>query len=124
MYSRLPVKYIGNDIREYEMWMSNLGIINVYVIRYGIVFHCIYLFVHVARNARNHQFRSVLYHANLLCVLVPLGPLSFGLWSLMALLTAPVAIVKSGISLVHLYAASQNIVAIDLEDRAKLGKKQ
>ena len=58
-----------------------------------------------------------------LIISVPLGPLSFGLWSLLALLSAPVAIVKSGISLVHLYAASQNIAAIDMEERAKLNKQ-
>ncbi len=32
-------------------------------------------------------------------------------------LTAPVALVKTGISLVHLYAAAENIVAIDVEER-------
>ena len=59
-------------------------------------------------------------------VSVPLGPLSFGLFTFICVVCAPVAIVKSAISVLHLYVASENIVAIDMADRAKAadGKKE
>ncbi|CAH1802147.1 unnamed protein product [Owenia fusiformis] len=39
--------------------------------------------------------------------IVPLGALSFGLYSMICILCAPIALVKSGIALVQLYAASR-----------------
>ena len=50
---------------------------------------------------------------------VPLGPASFGLWTALCILSAPVAVVKSGISLVQLYAACQNVTSIDMSEREK-----
>lgn len=43
------------------------------------------------------------------------GPL--GLFVIICVLCTPVMLVKTGISLIHLYAASQNIVAIDIAER-------
>lgn len=48
-------------------------------------------------------------------VLVPL--FNVGLWTVLAVLTCPLAIVKSGISLVQLWAACENVVAIDVTER-------
>lgn len=47
-------------------------------------------------------------HLSLVCV---------GLFVIICVLCTPVMLVKTGISLVHLYAASQNIVAIDMAER-------
>jgi len=62
------------------------------------------------------------------CVVVPLGPLSFGIFTMICMLCFPVAVIKSSISLLQLYAACQNVVAIDVADRqhatAKLAAKQ
>ena len=49
---------------------------------------------------------------------VPLGPMSCGLCTLLCWLCLPVAIVKVLINLVQLYAACQNIVAVDEAERA------
>ena len=64
----------------------------------------------------------------MVCFLV-VPVLGMGLWTLLAWLNAPVAIVKAGISVVHLWAASENIVAIDTAERqaaasAKEGEKK
>ena len=57
-----------------------------------------------------------LFYAMLYLLYFTSGPvvpvLGVGLWTLVCVLCCPIAIVKSGISLVHLYAASQNLVAI------------
>ena len=66
---------------------------------------------------------ELLMSAHTCFVSVPLGPLSFGLFSLVCMVCAPVAVVKTGISLVQLYAACQNVVAIDMEDRRQLREK-
>ncbi|XP_064619167.1 CDP-diacylglycerol--inositol 3-phosphatidyltransferase-like isoform X2 [Lineus longissimus] len=63
----------------------------------------------------NELFYSMLYllHFNY-------GPtllFGIGLWQLICVLTFPIAAVKSAISAVHLYAASANIVAIDVAER-------
>jgi uncharacterized membrane protein YccF (DUF307 family) len=50
---------------------------------------------------------------------VPLGPLSFGIFTAICILCLPVALVKSLISLIQLYAACQNVVAIDVADRER-----
>ena len=62
----------------------------------------------------------------LICVLfsVPLGSLSFGLYTFLCVISAPVAVAKSGISILHLYVASENIVAIDLADRAATAQEK
>lgn len=48
---------------------------------------------------------------------VPLGPLSFGVFTAVCILCAPVALVKTAISIVQLYAACQNVVAVDIAER-------
>lgn len=53
------------------------------------------------------------------CVAVPLGPLSFGVFTVICILCFPVAVVKVAISLLQLYAACQNVVAIDIADRQR-----
>ena len=53
------------------------------------------------------------------CVVVPLGPLSFGIFTGICVLCLPVAVVKAAISLLQLYAASRNVVAIDIADRQR-----
>ena len=50
---------------------------------------------------------------------VPLGPASFGIFSAVCILCAPVAVVKAGISVVQLYAACQNLTGIDVAERQK-----
>jgi hypothetical protein len=50
---------------------------------------------------------------------VPLGPLSFGIFTAICVLCFPVALTKTVISLVQLYAACQNVVAIDIADRER-----
>lgn len=50
---------------------------------------------------------------------VPLGPLSFGIYSAICLLCAPIALVKTGISLVQMYAACINFASIDVAERTK-----
>jgi len=64
--------------------------------------------------AGNELFYAMLY----LCYFTS-GPL--GVWKLLAVVCAPVAIAKSAISLVHLYAASVNIAAIDRAEREAKG---
>ncbi|ELT89548.1 hypothetical protein CAPTEDRAFT_102702 [Capitella teleta] len=71
--------------------------------------------------AGNELFYSMLYLLHFTTGPVfPLGPLSFGFFSFVCVVTAPVAIVKTLISLVQLYAACQNVVSIDVEDRLKM----
>jgi len=53
------------------------------------------------------------------CVAVPLGPLSFGIFTGICILCLPVAVVKVAISLLQLSAACQNVVAIDVADRQR-----
>ena len=43
----------------------------------------------------------------------------YGLWQLLALISFPIAAVKSLISAVHLYAACVNVAAIDAAERLK-----
>ena len=45
--------------------------------------------------------------------------LGFGLWESLALLSLPIAVVKSAISAVHLYAACVNVAAIDVAERRR-----
>ena len=66
--------------------------------------------------AGNELFYAMLYLAHFTS-----GP--FYLFSALCVLCAPVAIVKTGISLVQLYAACQNVVAIDNEDRRQIREK-
>lgn len=40
-----------------------------------------------------------------------------GLWQVLCILTAPVALVKTGISIIHLVTAAQNIAAVDVAER-------
>ncbi|XP_074642021.1 CDP-diacylglycerol--inositol 3-phosphatidyltransferase-like [Tubulanus polymorphus] len=70
--------------------------------------------------AGNEMFFSMLY----LCHFT-IGPALFGigLWQVLCVLSAPVAIVKTGISLIHLYAASLNMGAIDAAEREAAGIK-
>lgn len=55
---------------------------------------------------------------------VPLGPLSFGIFTAICVLCAPVALTKTAISVVQLYAACQNVVAIDVAERKAEMEKQ
>jgi len=50
---------------------------------------------------------------------VPLGPLSFGIFTAICVICFPIAMIKTLISLVQLYAACQNVVAIDVADRER-----
>ncbi|XP_014664974.1 PREDICTED: CDP-diacylglycerol--inositol 3-phosphatidyltransferase-like [Priapulus caudatus] len=65
--------------------------------------------------AGNEMFYSMLYICHF-----TVGPTLFGvgLWQLLCVLAAPVTLVKTGISLVHLVTASQNMAAIDAAERA------
>lgn len=73
-----------------------------------------------AMCAGNELFYSMLY----LLYFTP-GPilplLGVGLWKIICVVMAPVAFAKTGISLVHLYAASENMVGIDQGERAEAG---
>nr|CFW94243.1 Eka-PI synthase protein [Euperipatoides kanangrensis] len=53
------------------------------------------------------------------------GPIIWfiGLWKLICILTFPVSIVKSGISVVQLIAASKNMVSLDMAEREKAQAK-
>ncbi|KAL5016545.1 hypothetical protein ScPMuIL_006134 [Solemya velum] len=55
-----------------------------------------------------------------------LWPLSLGLWELVLYLCTPLALIKLGISILQLGAASHNITGIDQEDREReaLNKRQ
>lgn len=67
--------------------------------------------------AGNELFYSMLY----LTYFTP-GPgvlFGLGLWKLLAVISFPIAAVKSLISAVHLYAACVNVAAIDAADRQK-----
>ena len=61
-----------------------------------------------------------MFRCSLLAV-VPLGPLSFGLFTAVTVLCFPVAAIKTCINVIQLGAACQNVVALDNEDR-KLAK--
>ncbi|XP_077995515.1 CDP-diacylglycerol--inositol 3-phosphatidyltransferase-like [Glandiceps talaboti] len=50
---------------------------------------------------------------------IPLLFWSCGLWKLLFYVTMPISLVKTGISLVHLVVASQNIAIIDVAERSK-----
>ena len=64
-----------------------------------------------------------LFYASLYLLYFTSGPIFLGLSLLKALavICAPIAFAKSAISLVHLYAASLNIVAIDTAERQSKG---
>ncbi|KAK2191707.1 hypothetical protein NP493_47g02026 [Ridgeia piscesae] len=68
--------------------------------------------------AGNELFYAALYLRHFTDFIVPLGSLSFGLCSLLCWVCAPVAIAKVLINLVQLYAACQNVVAVDDAERA------
>ena len=53
----------------------------------------------------------------LACTLLAVPVLGVGLWKVLCVLSFPIAFVKSGISLIHLWVASENIVGIDMADR-------
>ncbi|ESO01406.1 hypothetical protein HELRODRAFT_81815 [Helobdella robusta] len=68
----------------------------------------------------NEAFYAMLYLLNFTYgPIIPLGPLSFGIFKFLCILTAPVAVVKSFINLVQMYAACLNVVSIDNDDRRK-----
>lgn len=73
------------------------------------------LFVMCAGNELFYSMLYLLYFTT--GPVVPLGPLSFGLFTFICVISAPIAIVKTGISLIHLYTASVNIAAIDSMER-------
>ncbi|XP_067649945.1 CDP-diacylglycerol--inositol 3-phosphatidyltransferase-like [Haliotis asinina] len=56
--------------------------------------------------------------------ILPLGPLSVGLWTLLLYLSAPLSFIKSGISIVHLVTACQNLAIIDVAEREAEEKKK
>lgn len=55
--------------------------------------------------------------------MLPLGPLSIGIFKLILYISAPISFLKNCISVLQLCAAAENIVMIDREDRAKLTAK-
>jgi len=67
--------------------------------------------------AGNELFYSMLYLTHF-----TVGPtllFGWGLWQVLAVISLPVAVVKSAISAVHLYAACVNVAAIDAAERQK-----
>ncbi|KAJ8312865.1 hypothetical protein KUTeg_010238 [Tegillarca granosa] len=53
-----------------------------------------------------------------------LGRFSVGLWNLILYLSAPLSLIKLGISVLQFYAACHNIAAIDMEERKAAKKNQ
>ncbi|XP_050410630.1 CDP-diacylglycerol--inositol 3-phosphatidyltransferase [Patella vulgata] len=54
---------------------------------------------------------------------LPLGPLSIGLWTLLLYIAAPIAFAKMAISGVHLVIACQNMASIDIAEREKAARE-
>lgn len=50
--------------------------------------------------------------------------MGIGLFKLIALISMPVAVVKTAISVLHAIVASMNLATIDMNERAALAKKQ
>ena len=48
---------------------------------------------------------------------VSMGPISFGLFTFLCVLSAPIALLKTVISLIQLFAACQNVVSLDVAER-------
>ncbi|KAK2168626.1 hypothetical protein LSH36_15g03061 [Paralvinella palmiformis] len=75
--------------------------------------------------AGNELFYSMLYLMHFTPgPMLPLGPLSFGLWTLICIICAPIAFAKTGVSLVQLYAACENVTSLDIEERKAKAEKQ
>jgi CDP-diacylglycerol--inositol 3-phosphatidyltransferase len=75
--------------------------------------------------AGNELFYSMLYLTYFTPgPVLPLGPLSFGLFTAICVLCFPITLVKTAISVIQLYAACQNVVAIDIADREKSTDKR
>ncbi|KPJ05234.1 CDP-diacylglycerol--inositol 3-phosphatidyltransferase [Papilio xuthus] len=71
--------------------------------------------------AGNEAFYATLYVMHFFT-----GPTVFGigLFNLIAVLILPVAVVKAGITIVHLIVASLNLSIIDVNERAAIAEKQ
>ncbi len=55
---------------------------------------------------------------------VPLFGYQVGFWVLLAILTAPISVIKNLISVLQLVVAARNIVGLDLVERAGLRREQ
>jgi len=62
-----------------------------------------------------------LFYATLYLLHFTWGPLYF--FPLLAVVTAPVAVAKSGIALLQGYLAAQNLVSVDLKERSEMKKE-
>ncbi|KAK7482410.1 hypothetical protein BaRGS_00026332 [Batillaria attramentaria] len=74
--------------------------------------------------AANELFFCMLYLLHFTSgPVVPLGPLSFGIFKLIVYVCAPFSFLKNFISVVQLCVAAENIAMVDREERAKLASK-
>ncbi|XP_025090105.1 CDP-diacylglycerol--inositol 3-phosphatidyltransferase-like isoform X2 [Pomacea canaliculata] len=55
---------------------------------------------------------------------VPLGPLSVGIFTLILYISAPISLAKNSISVIQLIAAAENMATIDREERVKKAAEQ
>ena len=68
-----------------------------------------------------HEKPCLIPTINFSCFFVSV--LGVGLWKLILCISAPLSFIKTGISVIHLYVAMQNVAAIDAAEREQMKEK-